>query len=285
MPTGCPAGRATHLQDDWRATPNLSLNLGLPWSYESRLSTKYGQQSQFDPASTDPVSGRLGAIIHPTGKLAGRDLNNFQPRVGVVYKLNKKMVFRGGFGVNAIDLYTVGLDQNFEEFTQFGSVNLWSNFGHSSYHSGTAKVEKRLSRGLNLTSFYTWAKTMDESDNDGGASGVTFYNRRLEKARAGFDINHRSITYLTYQLPFGSGRKWMKRSGLADHLLGGWNLSWVQAFQTGTPVTFSQAGSPNRYLPSLTIRPNQLVPNDQVIVPNWTIGGWFVGIFGLKLSF
>ncbi len=390
------SSHALYFQDDWKVSPKLTLNLGLRWSYETPFQTKYGQQSQFDPTATDPVSGRLGAILHPKGALARSDRNNLQPRVGAAYKLNDRMVLRGGFGLTTIDLFTAGLDQNFEEFftsvslqrpsgdprpaffisqgpgpvqyrilpdgtspfvgvnyssraatrydpatrspytmnwngtlqyqfaptwlvelsyqgsagvgllnswdtnaipldisreravldqvfqntqaykpyTHFGAVNLWSNFGHSTYHSGTLKGEKRLSRGLTLTSFVTWAKAIDESDNDGAASGLTYYNRRLEKGRAGFDIARRSVTYATYELPLGRGRAWMNTGGWPDYLLGGWNLAWIQIFQSGQPVTFTVGGSPNRYLPGAA-RPNQLVPNDQVIVDNWRMGDRF----------
>jgi hypothetical protein len=387
---------ALYFQDDWRATPGLTFNLGLRWSYESPFRTKYGQQSQFDPAVRDPVTGELGGIVHPRGALARRDLNNFQPRVGAAYKLNDKMVLRGGFGLTTIDLFTAGLDQNFEEYftsvtkqrpsgdprpaffisqgpgpveyniladgtspfvgvnygarnatwydpgmrnpysmnwnatyqyqfastwllelsyqgsagvrllngwnvnsvpldistdravldriyqnvqpyrpyVHFGTVNLWSNFGHSTWHSGTVKAEKRFSRGLNMTSFYTWSKAIDDVDNDAVASGVSYYNRRLEKGRAGFDVAHRSVTYATYELPIGRGRRWMNRSGWLDYVLGGWNLSWIQTFQSGIPATFTVAGSPYRYLPGV-VRPNQVLPNDQLIVKNWEIGDRF----------
>ena len=40
--------------------------------------------------------------------------------------------------------------QNFKPYPQFGSVMLYSNFGHSSFHSGTVKVEKRMSVGIYL---------------------------------------------------------------------------------------------------------------------------------------
>ncbi len=388
---------ALYFQDDWSVTPKLTLNLGMRWSYESPFSTKYGQQSQFDPNVTDPLTGRLGAIVHTPGSLASRDLNNFQPRVGMAYKINNKMVFRGGFGLTTIDLFTANLDQNFEEYftavtlqkppgdprpaffinqgpgqvqypvlpngtspfvgsnygarnatwydpkmrnpysmnwnatyqyqfsdtwlfelsyqgssgvgllnawdtnaipldisrdptvlnqiynapqnykpyTQFGQVNLWSNFGHSTFHSGTAKFEKRFSRGLMLTSFYTWSKAIDESDADGQANGVTYYNRALEKGRAGFDVTHRAVTYATYALPVGKGRRWMSGGGIKDYILGGWDISWVQTFQSGVPVTFSFAGSPYKYLPGMQLRPDQLVPGDAVNIPNWTIGDRF----------
>ncbi|MGH9658298.1 MAG: TonB-dependent receptor domain-containing protein, partial [Bryobacteraceae bacterium] len=115
-------GHSFYFQDDWSVTPKLTLNLGLRWYYESPFSTKYGQQSQFDPNATDPISGRRGAIVHTRGLLGKRDLNNFQPRVGMAYKINDKMVFRGGVGVTTVDLFTAGLSQNFEEY--FTSVTL-----------------------------------------------------------------------------------------------------------------------------------------------------------------
>jgi len=39
-----------------------------------------------------------------------------------------------------------------------------------------------------FNAFYTWSKTLNESEADGSASGVTYYNRRLEKARSTTDI-------------------------------------------------------------------------------------------------
>jgi len=389
---------ALYFQDDWTVSPKLTLNLGVRWSYESPFQTKYGQQAQFDPTAVDPNTGMKGAIIHPSGSLAKRDLNNFQPRVGMAYKISDKMVFRGGFGLTTIDLFTSALDQNFEEyftnvtiqrpsgdqrpafflsqgpgpipynilpngtspfvgvnysarnatwydpkmrspysmnwnatyqyqfasswlmelsyqgsagvgllngwdtntiplnissdparlrdivlnpqpyrpFPQFGAVNLYSNFGHSTFHSGTAKIEKRFSKGLTLTSFYTRSKAIDESDADGPATGITYYNRRLEKGRAGFDVAQRSVTYATYALPVGKGRSYLNSSGWLDYLAGGWNLSWIQTFQSGVPVTFTMSGSPNLYLPGNGVqRPNQIVANDQVTVDNWTIGDRF----------
>ena len=41
------------------------LSLGLRYSNETPFNTKYGQMSEFDPAATDPVSGKLGAVYTP----------------------------------------------------------------------------------------------------------------------------------------------------------------------------------------------------------------------------
>jgi hypothetical protein len=67
----------------------------------------------------------------------------------------------------------------------------------------------------------------------------------------------------------------MSAGGVQDYFLGGWNLSFIQTFQSGTPVTFTIAGSPNRYLPIGQVRPNQILPNDQLLVPDYHIGDRF----------
>ena len=42
---------------------------------------------------------------------------------------------------------------------------------------------------------------------------------------------------------------------------------------SGKPVTFTIAGSPYMYVPTVSIRPNQILPNDQLIVQNYHVGG------------
>jgi hypothetical protein len=108
-----------YVQDDWKVRPNLSLNLGQRWTYSSAFKTKYEQQSQFDPTAKDPVTGLLGAITHPKGIIGKRDLNNFQPRVGVSWNFLPKWVFRGSFGVMTSDNSGAG---GFEEYNAIYNI-------------------------------------------------------------------------------------------------------------------------------------------------------------------
>jgi len=90
-----------YVQDDWRATDELTLNLGLRWEYHSPLVEVKDRQSNFEP-----FSGRL--------MLAGKDGNSralyypfkkdFQPRVGFAWTpaaLDRKMVFRGAYTISS----------------------------------------------------------------------------------------------------------------------------------------------------------------------------------------
>ena len=369
---------AAYLQDDWKLTSKLTLNLGLRWQYESPYNTKYGQQSQFSPTAVDPLTGMQGALLHPNSPLASRDMNNFQPRLGLAYNFRPNWVFRGGFGVNTLDLWTNSLQENFDEYLatavvqqqpgnpdvafylrngppavqfdvaadgsapyqgknfsgrnasyydpnmrmpyimnwngslqwqfsstalvelsyqgsagvgllnrwdinaiplnistdpaqleiirrsaqnykpypQFGNIYSYSNYGHSSFHSGTVKIEKRYSKGLSFVSFYTFSKSLDEDSDDGGAGGVTFYNRRLEKGRSDFDVTHRWVTYATFELPFGRGKKWLHDSNwFVNGLLGNWAINGIQTIESGIPFGFTFAGAGSVFLPG-TLRPD-----------------------------
>jgi hypothetical protein len=135
----------------------------------------------------------------------------------------------------------------------------------------TARVEKRYSAGLVLNTFYTFQKTLTENEGETGAGGVDYYNRRLEKGLASYNIKHRFVNVLSYELPFGQNRKWM-HGGFGNQVFGGWELTWTQTLQSGLPFTVGMSGSPNRYLPVPGQRPDIITTYDQAQVHDWEIG-------------
>ena len=139
--------------------------------------------------------------------------------------------------------------QNYRPFPKFGDVQFRSNFGHSTFHAGTVKVEKRFSEGMFFSTFYTFSKAIDSQDNDNDGSGVApIQNRRLEKGRAGFDRNHRFVGTFNYELPFGANKKWFT-SGWKKQVFGGFTFSVVQTLESGNPLTFGYANSAFNYYP------------------------------------
>ena len=105
---GRPAGAfsdnsyAWYVQDTFRATPKLTLNLGLRWDYLSPLIDQYGTVNfdwvtgvyQFD--LTNPITGAPANI--PRGGVSP-DYRGYQPRLGIAYSLTPKTVLRASDGV------------------------------------------------------------------------------------------------------------------------------------------------------------------------------------------
>jgi hypothetical protein len=160
--------------------------------------------------------------------------------------------------------------QNYKPYPQFGNVYLYSNFGHSTFNAGTLRVERRYTAGLTLMGVYTYSKAIDESDSDGLATGIDYYNRRLEKARATYDHTHHYVHVLTYEIPIGKSRRFLNRGGVANSVVGGWNFTWTQTFESGPPTSVTFTGSPNKYLTQGVYRPIALSPDYEV--KPWHIG-------------
>ena len=109
--TGGPADAQRHFQsggyglffqDDWKARPNLTLNLGLRYEYFQVLKEKNNQVANF---VFGPGGGLAGSKVVPTDSLYNPDRNNFAPRFGFAYSpmafgLRDKLVLRGGAGVS-----------------------------------------------------------------------------------------------------------------------------------------------------------------------------------------
>ena len=386
-----------YFQDDWRFSPNLTFNLGLRYSNESPVTTKWGQQSNYDPNATDDVTGLKGAIIHGPNVRTNRDNNNFQPRVGLAWHFGPKWVFRGGFALSTMDrrLRAWGFDeysasvtqqrpvgdprpmfqlsqgpaarayqirpdgtakfvganptsrsatyidpnlrnayqmnwnfsiqrelspryvveflyqgsagvglfeswpineirrstfdnaslatlqdlnaryQYYRPLTNWGSLSMQSNQGHSTYHGGSVRLEKRFSSGMTFQTYYTFSKAIDQQRSDFAGGGVDpLGNQRLEKGVGDYNRSHVWNGAIIYELPMGKGKPLLNRGGIWNHVFGRFEIGLVQTFQTGNPMTITFVNSPYNYLPSLSNRASVVKDGKLSMLNNWRdVGG------------
>ncbi len=108
---------AGFIQDDWKLTSRLTLNVGLRWDAESGNLERFNRQiNGLDFNAASPIANQVkgldlkGRVLFAgvdgqPRQLLDTDKNNWQPRIGLAYRLRDKWVLRGGYG-----MYYMGCD-------------------------------------------------------------------------------------------------------------------------------------------------------------------------------
>jgi hypothetical protein len=124
--------------DDWKATPRLTLNLGVRWEVQPPFSDPYNRISFMDPAVPNPALGGIPGAYVFAGSGEGRagftsigntHWKDIAPRFGFAYRVTDKTVVRGGYGIFFVQIITQGtsvdsLAEGFNTSASFTSPDL-----------------------------------------------------------------------------------------------------------------------------------------------------------------
>jgi len=131
-----------------------------------------------------------------------------------------------------------------------GNINdVQDTRAESWYNALTLNYRHRWSQGMEVLASYTWAKYLDNNSGNEGWAGTgtgfaeNYYDLRNEKSLDGDDIPQSLVISYIYQLPVGHGRHFATgMHGVADVLLGGWQVSGITTLKEGIPIAFSAPG-------------------------------------------
>ena len=123
------------------------------------------------------------------------------------------------------------------------SIATFRSDAFSNYHSLQARLEKRLTHGLQFQASYTYSHALDNASSADLGSFATGDFRdqrfpRLEYGNADFDIRHRFIFSYFYELPFGKGKMFGgNATGVLNQIIGGWQVAGITSASTGNYFT------------------------------------------------
>ena len=163
-----------YFQDDFKVSDKLTLNLGLRYELTSPFYDGDNKLANWNPATNQLETTKGGNISERA--LRNLDKNNFAPRIGAAYKINAKMVMRGGYGLG---------------------YNYWNRMASSELLSTNAPFVTRFSR-------------QNSAANLGNFCGGNSFDNCFRTREQGYPTNLPSnvILYTQRDLPFGYIQNW-----------------------------------------------------------------------------
>jgi len=111
-------------------------------------------------------------------------------------------------------------------------VNIKDVLGRNKYYDVQVQFERRFSRGFQSAVLYTYANGQESDYYYNEFDPEPLVYRPQDALRP-----HRFVWTAVWELPFGRGRKWVTSSPL-QHIVGGWQLSWIYQFQNGAATNW-----------------------------------------------
>ena len=226
---------------------DLILSIGYVGQHATRLLSDLAQTN-----TPNPVYNSLGAELEY--QVDGSDGKN-GPAILHSLGITVPSWFTPGWGSGSTQNV---IGQLLRPFPQYGAITTsccLENLGQSTYNALETKLERRFHNGLNLLASYTFSKTITDADSsfstETGFNSNVFgaqnpYNLKGEKAVSYQDIPQTFVLSYLYELPVGPGKKYLTH-GVASKVLGGWQVSGIQRYQSGSPTVINEYATANPF--------------------------------------
>jgi hypothetical protein len=230
-------------KDDGRAPYDVVWSLGVQRElpFNMFVTASYaGNRGNFLPSQLNPINQLNPKFLAQYGSLLGQQFNSPSAiAAGIVAPYPN---FAHDFGSSATVL------QALVPYPQF--ANIFDNFddsGSAFYNAMQIQVEKRYTSGLSFLVSYNLSRMMSNTNSGFTSFAATSLNKDNQKAEWSVDNNDQTQVLTiaaTYELPFGKGRRFMNRGRIANAAFGGWQLSPLLSYASGSPLQVGVPGNP-----------------------------------------
>ena len=225
---------------------------GLPWA-NAAPAGQAGTGSavaQVPPpyAYVDAYNGRTSYTMQFMFNVQRQFAGNWLIEAG--YLGNESHHLQGFQDANQAPPGTVGTAVSRYPWADFGIIQLVQNGANGNYNAFSLKATRRFEKGLSVISSYTWSKSIDDTSGIRSQGyDVLFpqnsYCIECERALSSFDVRHRVVTSVLYDLPIGKGKLLNVNNTVLNGIVGGWQSGGIMTLQTGVPGTLSIGGVDN----------------------------------------
>ncbi|HEY2013742.1 MAG TPA: TonB-dependent receptor [Bryobacteraceae bacterium] len=135
-------------------------------------------------------------------------------------------------------------------YLNYGVIQLVHDGGNGNYNSFSLKATRRFRSGVSVIGSYTFAKSIDDTSGIRVQGFDTLFPQnsdciRCERGLSSFDVRHRMVTSVLYDLPFGKGKRFNIGNSVLNAVAGGWQTGGILTMQTGVPGTLGIGGVDN----------------------------------------
>ena len=168
-------------------------------------------------------------------------------------------------------------------YPEFTRVQTIGNVAEARYNSLTAKLTRRLDNGFSALVGYTLSKSEDNGSGIRTLNGDQLFPQNsncvaaevssgCEWGASIFDVRHRVVSSILYELPFGAGKPFLQ-DGVGGAILGGWQFTNILSLSSGFPRN-PNTGVDRANLGHTDQRPDPVAGQDPNDGPK-TIQQWF----------
>ena len=192
---------------------------------------------------------RLPSQLNPINQISPTYLANYGSNLGQPYNtVGVKLGIPLPYPAFLNDFPTATVLQALRPYPQYADIP--DNFdmnGSSLYNAMQVQLEKRYTNGLSFLVSYNLSRMMSNTSSGFSTFAARSLNKNNQASEWSIDNNDQTHTVTiaaTYELPFGRGRTFMNRGGIANAVLGGWQISPLLSYATGTPLQVTVGGDP-----------------------------------------